>query len=118
MKRQGRYPTFGDEDACLGFATRQIAAGEDAVEESKGEETGPQPTFHYDYDEAVFHNAVKFSDCSISPMSAFFGGIIAQEIVKYTGKYRPMKQWLHFDIYETLPKNEVKREPLGCRYDD
>ena len=62
-----------------------------------------------------------YSACSISPMAAFFGGIIAQEIVKYTGKYSPLKQWLHFDIYETLPKEDagaVNREPLGSRYDD
>jgi ubiquitin-activating enzyme E1 len=29
-----------------------------------------------------------------------------------------MKQWLHFDIYETLPREEVNRAPLGGRYDD
>jgi ubiquitin-activating enzyme E1 len=66
----------------------------------------------------VFSNAVKYAECSISPMAAFFGGIVAQEIVKYTGKYSPLKQWLHFDIYETLPKGDVNREPLGTRYDD
>lgn len=51
-------------------------------------------------------------------MAAFFGGIVAQEIVKYTGKYSPLKQWLHFDIYETLPKGEVNQQPVGSRYDD
>lgn len=69
-------------------------------------------------EEAVFKNAVSYAGCSISPMAAFFGGIIAQEIVKKTGKYTPMKQWLHFDIYETLPREEVNRAPLGGRYDD
>jgi ubiquitin-activating enzyme E1 len=51
-------------------------------------------------------------------MAAFFGGIMAQEIVKFTGKYSPMRQWLHFDIYETLPRNEVNRSLLNSRYDD
>ena len=51
-------------------------------------------------------------------MAAFFGGIVAQEIVKFTGKYLPLKQWLHYDIFECLPENEVNREPMGCRYDD
>ena len=69
-------------------------------------------------EDEVFQNAVKYSECSISPMAAFFGGIVAQEIVKYTGKYSPLKQWLHFDIYETLPKGDVNRQPLGTRYDD
>lgn len=69
-------------------------------------------------EEDVFKNAVLFAECSISPMAAFFGGIVAQEIVKYTGKYSPLKQWLHFDIYETLPKGDVNRAPNGTRYDD
>lgn len=29
-----------------------------------------------------------------------------------------MKQWLHYDIFESLPKETVDRTPLGCRYDD
>lgn len=67
----------------------------------------------------VFKKAVSYAGCSISPMSAFFGGIVAQEIVKYTGKYSPLKQWLHFDIYETLPREEkINREVSGSRYDD
>ncbi len=45
---------------------------------------------------------------------------MAQEIVKYTGKYTPLKQWLHFDLQETLPKPEtqVNRQVNGSRYDD
>jgi ubiquitin-activating enzyme E1 len=51
-------------------------------------------------------------------MAAFFGGIVAQEIVKYTGKYSPLKQWLHYDIFETLPNATVERKALNSRYDD
>jgi ubiquitin-activating enzyme E1 len=52
-------------------------------------------------------------------MAAFFGGIVAQEIVKFTGKYTPLKQWLHFDIYETLPREDsINRKLLGSRHDD
>jgi len=39
--------------------------------------------------------------------------------VKFTGKYSPLKQWLHFDIYETLPREEgINRTTTGTRYDD
>ena len=55
-------------------------------------------------------------------MAAFFGGIIAQEIVKFTGKYSPLMQFLHFDIFETLPREknfgDVDRTLMKCRYDD
>lgn len=70
-------------------------------------------------DEKVIRNATLYSKACISPMAAFFGGVVAQEIVKYTGKYSPLKQWLHYDIFETLPRTEqVNRTPLNCRYDD
>jgi ubiquitin-activating enzyme E1 len=42
-------------------------------------------------DEAVVRNVALFSVAQISPLAAFFGGIVAQEIVKYTGKYSPLK---------------------------
>jgi ubiquitin-activating enzyme E1 len=51
-------------------------------------------------------------------MAAFFGGIVAQEIMKHTGKYTPLKQWLHYDIFESLPRVEVNRNPMNSRYDD
>ena len=69
-------------------------------------------------DEKIIRNATLYSRACISPMAAFFGGIIAQEVVKYTGKYSPLKQWLHYDIFETLPRTEVNRAPLNGRYDD
>lgn len=43
---------------------------------------------------------------------------MAQEIVKYTGKYTPLKQWIHYEIFEILPEGEVNRNPLNSRYDD
>jgi len=51
-------------------------------------------------------------------MAAFFGGFIAQEIVKFTGKYMPLKQWAHYDCFESLPEGQVDRTPMNCRYDD
>jgi ubiquitin-activating enzyme E1 len=70
-------------------------------------------------DEEVLRNTVQYSRACISPMAAFFGGVIAQEIVKYTGKYSPLKQWLHYDIFECLPKGDkIDRAPMNCRYDD
>ena len=69
-------------------------------------------------DEELIHNAAVYSRSCLSPMAAFFGGIVAQEIVKYTGKYTPLKQWLHYDIFETLPRGPADRTTMNCRYDD
>jgi len=69
-------------------------------------------------DEMVMVNTAIFSKCAISPQAAFFGGFLAQEIVKFTGKYSPLQQWLHFDMFDALPTEEVNREVEGGRYDD
>ena len=71
-----------------------------------------------DINEKVVLNVSSYCHSCLSPMAAFFGGIVAQEIVKLTGKYSPLKQWLHFDIFETLPRIQVDRTPMNCRYDD
>jgi ubiquitin-activating enzyme E1 len=44
------------------------------------------------------------------PLSAFFGGVIAQEVVKLTGKFTPLKQWLHLDAFEVLPDPKQPQE--------
>ena len=44
--------------------------------------------------------------------------MVAQEIVKFTGKYMPLRQWLHYDIFETVSEEEADRNPRGSRYDD
>lgn len=69
-------------------------------------------------DEDIVKKVAAYSTCSISPLCAFFGGIVAQEIVKFTGKYTPLKQWIHYDTFESLPEGDVDRRPLGGRYDD
>ena len=38
-------------------------------------------------------------------MSSFLGGIVCSEIIKFTGKFTPLSQWFHFDVFEVLFKN-------------
>lgn len=70
-------------------------------------------------DEKLIRNVALYAHAQISPTSSFWGGIITQEIVKMTGKYSPLRQWLHHDFFEVLPTTEVQRtiSPLS-RYSD
>lgn len=58
----------------------------------------------------------------LNAMAAFFGGIVAQEVLKaVSGKFQPIQQWFYFDSLESLPTS-VKRtqetcRPIGSRYD-
>ena len=56
----------------------------------------------------------------ISPITSFLGGISAQEIIKYTGKYKPIYQWIWFDFSETVENlgEDINRNLKNDRYDD
>eukprot|EP00331_Platyophrya_macrostoma_P026910 CAMPEP_0176448834 /NCGR_PEP_ID=MMETSP0127-20121128/26065_1 /TAXON_ID=938130 /ORGANISM="Platyophrya macrostoma, Strain WH" /LENGTH=1012 /DNA_ID=CAMNT_0017835951 /DNA_START=78 /DNA_END=3116 /DNA_ORIENTATION=+ len=66
----------------------------------------------------VIKNIARFAQANLTPHASFWGGIVAQEIVKITGKYMPLRQWLHYDTFESLPEEKVDRTTAGSRYDD
>jgi ubiquitin-activating enzyme E1 len=72
------------------------------------------------FDEQIILNVARWSKCEISPICSFIGGIAAQEAVKKTGKYNPIKQYLWFDFFETIEdlEQDVNRDIFGSRYDD
>ena len=43
---------------------------------------------------------------------------MCQEAIKFTGKYTPLLQWLHYEVFECLPEKTVQRQLLNCRYDE
>uniref|UniRef100_A0A8C1W3C2 E1 ubiquitin-activating enzyme n=1 Tax=Cyprinus carpio TaxID=7962 RepID=A0A8C1W3C2_CYPCA len=60
----------------------------------------------------------------LAPVSAFIGGLAAQEVVKAcSGKFTPLRQWLYFDALECLPQendgvlSEDACAPRESRYD-
>jgi len=63
-------------------------------------------------------NLARFAQAQTSCHAAFFGGIVAQEVVKFIGKFTPLRQWLHYDNFELLPEGEVNRTLVNSRYDD
>ena len=55
----------------------------------------------------------------MQPMGAFLGGVVAQEVVKQSGKYTPINGFLHFNACETLPNvKPTDTDPRGGRYDN
>jgi ubiquitin-activating enzyme E1 len=66
------------------------------------------------YQQFAIHAAVE-----LQPLSAFFGGVLAQEVVKAGGKYTPIPGFLHFNAVETLPSQPPSdTAPTGSRYDN
>ena len=73
-----------------------------------------------EYDERIVLNVIRWSAANIQPICGFFGGIIAQEIIKATGKYVPIDQWFIQDFLEIADnvKEDADRSLKNCRYDD
>ena len=72
------------------------------------------------WNDKIILNIANWAKSEISPICSFLGGIVAQEILKFTGKYTPINQWLWFEfseIVENLPI-DTDRTLRNCRYDD
>ena len=72
------------------------------------------------WDDKIILNLAKLAKSEISPICSFLGGIAAQEIIKFTGKYTPINQWFWFEfseILENLPEN-IDKSLKNSRYDD
>ena len=73
-----------------------------------------------DFNEKIVLNTIRWSKAHICPIVAFFGGIITQEIIKSTGQFTPINQWLFFDFFETVDflKDDIDRKLQNSRYDE
>ena len=73
-----------------------------------------------EYDEKLVLNVIRWCRAQISPVAAFFGGIVAHEIIKSTGKYEPIDQWLIMDFFEMVENisENADRSLKGSRNDD
>ena len=72
------------------------------------------------FNDKIILNIAKWSRSEINPICAFLGGVVAHEIIKYTGKYTPLNQWFWFEFseaIENLPEN-TDRTLINSRYDD
>ena len=71
------------------------------------------------FDENMVLNISKWSKAELSPICSFIGGIMTQEIIKFTGKYTPLEQWAWFDFYDTIKDLNINDRNLNnSRYDE
>ena len=100
-----RYPTTDDLSAVIAEAKRLIASKEVDIED-------------FEVNEDVVKKVTAYAGIELQPMAAFLGGVLAQEVVKVTGKFTPIPGWFHFSAFETLPSEPpADTTPRGSRYD-
>lgn len=112
-ERKGRFPALhseADADEVCAIATE---INEAAAKAPQGQAVVA------DLDLNVVRQVSLYHGVELPPLAALFGGVVAQEITKQTGKYSPMQQWFHYDAMELLtgPKPPADSKPIGSRYD-
>ncbi|KAK9481369.1 hypothetical protein V1514DRAFT_300802 [Lipomyces japonicus] len=112
-KHEGQLPRpLNDEDANeLLHLTKTLAAQH------------PNILGDVEVDEKLIKELAYQARGDLPPMTAVFGGIVAQEVLKASsGKFTPVKQYLYFDSLESLPENYPRNTentaPIGSRYDN
>uniref|UniRef100_A0AAV1TZN0 E1 ubiquitin-activating enzyme n=1 Tax=Peronospora matthiolae TaxID=2874970 RepID=A0AAV1TZN0_9STRA len=116
--RHGHYPkphNDTDADEVVAIAKMGIQHLSDYTHEGAHEQEVMRLE---ELDEKLVRQAAFYSAIELHPLAAFYGGVVAQEIVKFTGKFTPLKQWLHLDAFEVLPdERPTDADPIGSRYD-
>jgi len=74
-------------------------------------------------DDKVIARVASLAATEFPPLATFLSGIVSQELVKLTGKYSPLRQYLYYDVFEVLPEDQDKLSPgefapAASRYDD
>merc|ERR1711963_195071 len=89
-------------------------------------ETNAKSSTPIEMDDKFLEQFSKICAGDVSPMNAFVGGLVAQEVMKAcSGKFMPIRQLMYFDALECLPDKEEELalltaeecQPAGNRYD-
>lgn len=77
----------------------------------------------FELDEALVTRYALHAAAELQPMGAFVGGVLAQEVVKATGKFTPIPGFMHFCAPESLPSAAdapalADTQPRQSRYDE
>ena len=111
----GRLPEVGSEQDVDRFITLAKDINSSSSEETK-------VSLEEEASLKVLRSLSLTARAELNPMSAFFGGIVGQEVVKAaSGKFHPLFQWFYFDAMEALPSDPLPDEeiaPEGGRNDD
>lgn len=75
-----------------------------AVEGAKAWAAGPGNGLELEED--VTKQLARYAAVELPALGAFFGGVVAQEVVKFTGKFSPLRQWLYLDAFEVAVNPE------------
>lgn len=69
-------------------------------------------------DEALVARVASLAAYELPPLSTFLSGVLAQELVKLTGKFTPLRQFLYYDALGALASVEDEAAALAANPDE
>lgn len=116
-ERHDRLPTPNDdkdEEEVVSIAQKYNDAM-NVLKKSIGDDAGwSVPTLNTD----LVAKYARHAAVELQPICTFLGGVVAQEVAKWTGKFTPNPGFLHLDFLEIVPDERPKdTKPIGSRYD-
>ena len=88
------YNETKEIDECIGISLRIL---------SKAKDEGNRWAVNLQkIDKNFLEKIFKFSRFYFTPFTCFLGGIVSEEILKYTGIYKPSYQWIYFNFFELI----------------
>ena len=58
-------------------------------------------------DKPFLDNVFKFCKFKFTPFTNYLAGIVAQEVIKFTGLYKPISQWVYFNFFNLLNISKI-----------
>jgi len=119
QQQNGRMPVANSQED----AAAVVAVAEKFVDAMKtfnaSTPNASTPAIEVDIDAEFVKKFAIHAAVELQPLGAFFGGVLAQEVVKAGGKYTPIPGFLHFSAVETLPtETPTDIAPCNSRYDN
>ena len=106
-------PNYNDKkeiDECIEISLKVL---------SKSKEEGSRWAINLQKIDKVFLEKIfKFSKYYYAPFTCFLGGVISEEIIKYTGLYKPSSQWMYFNFLELIDDDMTNENISEIKDDD
>ena len=90
-------PNFNQKkeiDECIGISLKIL---------SKAKEEGNKWAINLSkIDKPFLENIFKFCKFNFTPLTNFLSGIVAEEVIKFTGIFKPPNQWVYFNFFNLI----------------
>jgi len=74
---------------------------------------------NFEKENSIIKYLAKVSNSQLASLCSFLGGIVASEIIKFTGIYQPLNQYMWLDNLDSLKNiKNTNISPINSRYDN